>query len=358
MDVVAEAGAKYQIGNLHTDDAKIAKLEHLFQHRKNPGDFLLPNADFYQLDLNGMASAIFDWLGFESKDKLYLDYASDFEESGLGDAAGVYKEIDDIHYIFLNSKKVTNSFQAAAVLSHELMHYLLMGVHRYLLEDTLENEKFTDIATVFNGLGVIVTNGFEFKSGWAKTVGALMLGFISINTQSLSFGYYSPHQYAGMLYDFAKTFDIPNDQFAGYLLPWTRHFLPTSLKNASRLTANKPDIVNLAQKIVWKQRAISMAVLVILIPVAIFIYSHNSVGGSNIPPDVQQQLNSMQSNLSSLKGQLDECQANLNAARSTLDRTDQTAVDNFNSNVDTCNNTRDQYNSEVDSYNSLLNQYK
>lgn len=358
MDAVAQQNNKYRLGHLPTDESKIAKLEDLFKARKHKGEFFLPDSRFYSLDLNGMAEAIFDWIGLETKDKISISYADDFEELGLKDVAGLYKENEGVHYIFLNSKKVHNPFQVGAVLAHELMHYILMGVCNYMLEDNLQNEKFTDIATVFTGLGVIVTNGFEFSSGWARTIGALMLGFISFNVQSLYFGYYKPKQYAHMLKDFADTFHIRSEEYAGYLLPWTRHFLPTSVKTASRLKANKSDVVQAGQRQVWKKRAISTVILLVLIPIAVAIHGNSGTSSSNIPSDVQQQLTDKKAEIDSLRGQVDSCTSDINARYNSVDQYDSAAVDQYNADRDSCNSQRDQLNSDIDSYNSLLDQYK
>src|SRR5579883_343814 len=178
MDALAREDKKYRTAHLPTDEDKLAKLDSLLHMREHKGEYLLPDMHFYSLNLYNMAEVMLDWIGIRTKDTLIINYANDFESSGLKNVAGFYTEIDGIHYIYLNSEKVKNSYQAAAVLAHELMHYILMGIAHFKLDETLQNEKFTDIATVFTGLGIIVTNGFEFKSGWAETIGALMFGFV------------------------------------------------------------------------------------------------------------------------------------------------------------------------------------
>lgn len=347
---------KHKTAILHSQDDRWEAIAKLFKHADIKGNMLLPDEDLYGQTLVGMASAMFEWLGIETDKRVYVDFSDD-----IGDAAGLYFESEGTHFILVNSKHQNNRYEAAAILAHELMHFCLIGEYNFRLEETLDNERLTDMATIYCGLGVVVLNGFEYSSGWATTVIGLMFGSLSVNTESMSFGYYKPKEYAKMLAYFADKTNTSYDSFSGYLFPWTGHFLPTKLNISAKANRNRSDLVVQGQSSVWKGRAIQLAIIVALIPVAILFLNWRYGGSgtsSSIPTEVQTQLNTQKTALDSLESQYNQCSADIKAREPNVDTTSQSAVDSYNAALSSCESVRVRYNQSVESYNSLLDKYK
>ncbi len=347
---------KHRSAVLNTQEDRWRLLTKLFNHRDFSGSIYLPDEDLYSMTLVGMARAMFEWLGVETDKPIYVDFSDE-----IGDAAGLYYESDGTHYILVNNKHMNNRYEAASILAHELMHFCLIGEFNFRLDDTLENERLTDMATIHTGLGIVVMNGFEYSSGWATTVIGLMFGRLQVSTESISFGYYKPGEYASMLASNADDNSIPYESFSGHLLPWTRHYLPLNLNLSSKTNRNRSSLVSSGQKQVWKSRGMQLIVIVALIPVAaIFLnwrYGDNS-GSSNIPSGVKIQLNQQSAAIDMLEKQYNTCSSDLKAREANVDTTSQASVDSYNSKLAECEGHRTKYNSAVDKYNAEINSYK
>lgn len=345
---------KFRTAKLNTAEEKWAQLDKLFKGKFKKGKLLLPDKKLYSLPLVDMASEIFEWLGIETKKSIYVDFNEDIEPAGL------YFEKDGTHFILVNQKHQNNRFEAAAILAHEIMHFYLIGEMNFRLEETLDNEQFTDMATIYTGLGIVVMNGFEYQSGWAVTAIGLMFGRLMVQTSSMSFGYYKPKQYGGMFKSFVDDCKIGYSSFSGYFLPWTRHFLPASLRAASISSKNKSEMVQLGQKSANIANLKQLGLVVVLIPVAILFMSWRTGGSSSssIPDSAKTELTTLKSEVETLKSQYTSCSESLDAREGSVDRTSQYAVDSYNEDVTACNGTREKYSSAVDSYNALVDKYK
>ena len=187
---------------------KLGKLwiytKDLLENGKRP---LLPARSFYSnwngttKELAVMSKKLLTYLKFKSPYTLRVNFSKDIESPG--------------QFTFKNSNaKITiskqfqkNSTACAAILAHEICHLVLLtrGIKE---DDELENEKFTDFATVYFGLGILVLNGKEisYKPDAVSLVQSLLgilglvfagFGFISnpFTKHEYSFGYWKEDQY-------------------------------------------------------------------------------------------------------------------------------------------------------------------
>lgn len=102
------------------------------------------------------APIIEDWEG--STDFLTTtshDYSSDSEDPGFITYDGPHRSRIKIGFINKHSPYVMG-----AILAHELTHHFLFNKN-IGYPDVMENERFTDFATVYLGLGKLTLNGYE-----------------------------------------------------------------------------------------------------------------------------------------------------------------------------------------------------
>ena len=332
----------YTIETLETDDDKFQRLNKLFEKRTNKDEIFIPDQEFYSESLIEMTNTLLDFIGMPSKgEELYVDYIA-FDAKST--AAGLYTYSDGTHYIHINSRKAKDRYQIAAVLAHELMHFILLGVMKYSLNTTRQNEELTDIATIVCGFGVVVTNGFKYDSGWIVTVIALFLGILTIHTEEHSFGYYKPKEYAYLVKNIADIMRYQDIDYAGYFLPWTYHFLPSSLVKAARGSSSKSDAVAIAKKRVTKSNTIKIGVVLVIAVIFIsFLRTSNN-------------------NSSSSSSSLDQTQASTLRASVASDLTAynscSTTVTNDNEQINATNSQMSKYSNagNTDSYNALVPQ--
>src|SRR5579863_9361004 len=192
MGVRFTRGKKYRTETLVSDDEKWERLDQLLGSKiRRQATVFHPDDKFYSLSLAAMAQAMLDFMGIRlGKDELYVQLSSEIEPPGL------YFEHEGVHYIYIKQAHANNVLECAAILAHELMHYVLIGGLNYRLEGRLDNEQLTDMATVYAGLGVVVLNGFDHEgNNWIITAVPLLAGVIRYSSKSLSFGYYKPQEY-------------------------------------------------------------------------------------------------------------------------------------------------------------------
>jgi hypothetical protein len=108
----------------------------------DPDDILL---NVYTEGLSELSS------GSPFGDGIYLSQLDDEKYSG-----GLYfgKEEDGKYHIGLENKKLLRPESLIATLAHELAHIKLLGEHRI----TENDERLTDLATIFFGLGIFNAN--------------------------------------------------------------------------------------------------------------------------------------------------------------------------------------------------------
>lgn len=124
-------------------------------------------------DLQCVATEIARHLGITPIPTVRYDWGLRMEP----EVAAQIKVVTPIHYIQIPFFYVGKKFALGAILAHEMAHAFLIpkGV---LLEDPNENEMFTDLATVFIGLGKLLLNGLIFVTDEYISEGH-MLGYLS-----------------------------------------------------------------------------------------------------------------------------------------------------------------------------------
>ncbi len=336
---------KYKTEALVSDEDKLYRLHQLLGKKiKSQGEIFQPSEDFYNLSLIQMADAMLSFIGVGlGKDQLSIGFDPDIKYPGL------YFEHEGDHYIFIKQEHQKNAFECAAILAHELMHYVLMGGLNYRLEGRIDNEQLTDMATVYTGLGLVVLNGFAYEgNNWVVTLIGLSFGFLHYKTSSRSFGYYKAEGYAQLLGDYINSNDIDNDYFSGFILPNAVHFLPSDIKSAVRHSETKTELVKSIQSTKRKKTAISLAVVIVGYVVFALITgqngnSANNTSSTNSSGTLTSQQQQLQNTASNLKSQYNSCENQLSSLQSTLNQT--------NSQMNTYNNEGD-----ITDYNNLVPQ--
>lgn len=85
---------------------------------------------------------------------------NDYDWTSNNDPAGLIRYNDSYHSrIEINVTNKHSPFIIGAILAHELTHHYLFSKNIYY-DDENENEKLTDFATVFLGLGKLTLNGY------------------------------------------------------------------------------------------------------------------------------------------------------------------------------------------------------
>lgn len=110
-----------------------------------------PEPLYGEQDVNRIASNISDFLGFFHK-PVSVVFSS--KEPNIG---GNIVEEADMVFIEINNT-IMNRRSIIAVLAHEIMHHYLNNKD-IRIENELENEILTDVATIYVGLGKLCLNG-------------------------------------------------------------------------------------------------------------------------------------------------------------------------------------------------------
>lgn len=155
----------------------------------DPDDILL---NVYSEGLSGLSS------GSPFGDGIYLSQLDDEKDSG-----GLYfgKEEDGKYHIALEKRKLLRPESMIATLAHELAHIKLPGENRI----TEKDERLTDLATIFFGLGVLKAN-----AAFMTIQGA---GYGSLGKP----GYLTPMEWGYGLALFAHIRNEKNPHWATYL---------------------------------------------------------------------------------------------------------------------------------------------
>lgn len=343
MSDIARIDNKVEIKEAASHEDKIRLLEQLFSRKiHGSGKILTPDDGFYVQTntvegLWHISTRIFEWLGLDPND-LVIDYSDEIEPPGL------FFRDNGTSYIYINSKHRENPFEVSAILAHEIMHYVLLTFLNVALEETHDNEQFTDVATIYSGLGILVLNGFSYDSGWVETAIAAMFGALRIRTQTLSFGYYKPKQYAKMFALYLDSHGLSAKDSAPYFLPGTKHFLPVGLR-ASGLSKKKPAYVVASVKSSRIQKATKLGAIILMIPVAgLFWWLRTGMSTSSTSPQVNQVL---VEELKSQRAEVDACYSKLRVLESSVDTTSADSVNNYNNNLDVCKGLKDNYNARI-----------
>jgi ssDNA-binding Zn-finger/Zn-ribbon topoisomerase 1 len=109
-----------------------------------------------------------------------------------------------------------------AILAHELTHHFLFE-KSIIIKDTVENEKMTDFATAYLGLGKITLNGYEPIS-WTMQKEGKECYF------SYQIGYLSPESMAQILHKVSLFRGLSNDNAEEWLSPPSLVYFRNALK--------------------------------------------------------------------------------------------------------------------------------
>lgn len=162
-------------------DEKIGKLwlhaKDLLESGKRP---LLPATSFYSSwngttkELAIMCKKILNYLKFKPPYSLRVNFAKDIKSPGQ------FEFHNSNAKITINKQFQSDSTACAAILAHEITHFVLnqKGCHE---KDVYENERFTDFASVYFGLGILVLNGkhITFKSS-SSPIFFRILGLVTV----------------------------------------------------------------------------------------------------------------------------------------------------------------------------------
>jgi hypothetical protein len=337
---------KYKTEELLSDEDKWQRLNTLL-HKvyARHGQVFVPSSDFYHQSLVGMATDMLDWIGVNvGTDNLYVQIASGMTHPGD------YQQLSkDEHLIRISDKHKGNVLECAAILSHELMHYLLLGGLSYRLENTTDNEQLTDMATVYCGLGIVYLNGFSHEgNNWLVTAILLGGGMLHYSSKSMSFGYYKPRDYGNLIAGYIEDSEIPLDDFAGSVLKASSYYLPSGLRR--QVKGYKPksqfyrDFTGSPLKARFAQVGVALITVIVLVAI------RGAFGGSSTPssdPQTQQ----LKSAADSAKATASQCQTDLDSLNSQ--------VNQLNSQMATDNNSGDtaDYNALIPQQNQAVNQY-
>jgi len=216
--------------------AKLGKLwvytKDLLENGKRP---LLPAQSFYSdwhgstKDLAIMAGKIMRYLRFSSPWVLRVNFTSEI------DAPGLFMLSEGKARIDIHSKYRDNATACAAILAHEITH-LVLNIRSCREDNNLENERFTDFATVYFGLGVLVLNG-KYSSHTTDSFSVLksLIGFLAFIFAGIgffsnpfrkvenSFGYWSVDDYYMIFLGYVLRNNLDLDTIAQYIKKGTKY---------------------------------------------------------------------------------------------------------------------------------------
>lgn len=131
-----------------------------------------------------------EWQGMTNPlTTLEYDFAENNEPPGLIKYNGPHRS--KIELCITNKH---SPFVMGAILAHELTHFYLFN-KGIILNDEIENERFTDLATVYLGLGKLTLNGYEPIIWEIRRTN---------KTYTYSIGYLSTDEIAMILYNLCK----------------------------------------------------------------------------------------------------------------------------------------------------------
>ncbi len=208
---------------------KIGKLwihcKDLLENGKRP---LLPASTFYsnwngtEKDLAIMAGKILKYLKFQSMWVLRVDFVHDLS------APGMFSVKNNNAKILVHKKYNNNSTACAAILAHEITHLVLNSKH-CREENELENERFTDFAAVYLGLGILVLNGKYSsrdkpkKTSFISFLIDLLITPLKAAEEEYSFGYWEIDQYHTIFTGYLLRNNLDWDNISLYIKKGTKY---------------------------------------------------------------------------------------------------------------------------------------
>lgn len=341
MDILNIDRPVYYHKSLLTEEEKVAAIVRLLGHSfTHHGELFKPDDSFYewstpQSSLQAMAKSLFRWLGVKPL-RLQIDFSSNIEEAGL------YVQKGSQHVILINEHYTQNPFQCAAVLSHEIMHYLLIGKKKLVLIDTAQNEHLTDLATIYGGLGIVVINGFGDNTGWVNKQWHRILGIAGRNPEYLGIGLVSPRDYAEKVISYTAN----SYAFADYLLPGAKRFFSDKVQAIDN-PRRKSSTIRRSEQSMHSNNILTVGVVSVVLATASlgFYLAHKR------PSYLPENLRVKRQEIEVLKNMYDNCIAAVAKKRAVTDQTDIFAEESINAEVNECLSIRNNHDHQVRLYN-------
>lgn len=197
----------------------IDKLIGKFPEIYFPDDDFYANWDGSEERLNVMLAKILEWLK-EPPLKGMVAYLPNLPSAGL------FTTPNNRENILIKSEFRNNAFVVSAILAHECMH-LYMRRHGMEIYGVAENELYTDLATIYSGLGILITNGMKYNNYWYLTAIVFLAGYIFVNEEKKSFGYFTADEYGQYFADYLNFLKRgkKNVSIKGFIHPQARSFV-------------------------------------------------------------------------------------------------------------------------------------
>jgi len=231
-------------------------------------------AGYYNDNLAGlhyMARVLFEWLEI-SPNGCIIDFFNEKDYPGQN-APGFYTKIknengEETEVIFINATHKHDSFSVGAILAHEMMHLYLFRLN-LKIDNVLENELLTDLATIRTGLSILILNGMTYSSQWWVTIIVLALGRIYWSSEQLSFGYFKPKEYGKHALSYFNERGLSTGEVFSYMQPESRHFLSSSIIKKSN---NPNELIKILEKKYLKSNLIKGSVAIVAVFIIFFIF--------------------------------------------------------------------------------------
>jgi len=232
----------------------------------------LPDDDFYgnwggdDDSLVAMLGAILQWLRIDGR-SVVAGFTPD-----LG-SPGVFFRQGGTDFILVDASHRNDPFAAAAILAHESTHLLLSRL-QLGCEDVLANELFTDLATIYTGLGIVILNGMKRKSYWHLTAMLALVGIAYTRREEAWFGYFNGRDYGTHLRKYLKGRGMPMEAVMGFVRPVSRPFLCGIVPPFVYHPERKTETVSALEKEAWLL-FLGKAVLVAVVVGVVVMLAHS-----------------------------------------------------------------------------------
>ncbi len=323
---------------LWNEDEKTEKLKQLFKRQSLlcPENFYTPARQ--SSDLEQMLDRLCKHLGLRIIPSVI--FSDRLKQDGM-------MEIENKHVlIVVNARYTANPYACAAILAHNLCHYLLIHKHGIILNDVSENEKVADLATIYSGLGIVVLNGVR-PLGWRRYLAGLMnlLG----KRQTPGLGYFKPRSYAVELAQYVSAMHLPTDKVASHTVPWAQSLLYKEF----RTKGSFPIFMQEARKL--HRRSLQRFWLSLFIFVCFGI-----IGGYTLlqkPAFLSEELRLQKQVVSDLLSSYQGCSDRVATLKNEYGVSDPSVLRHIDNELTKCKSLENRYNYEVDVYNVMLSKY-
>lgn len=326
--------------SLLTQAEKLAAIDKIFgENFSHQGKFFPLDGDFYAglakpKGYNKVADKMFAWLGVKHRG-VHLTVEPDQAEPVI------YTHHGQTHEIKLSQSALGNPYEAAAIIAHGLMHYVLIGRNSLYLQDESENEELTDLALINSGFGAVILNGYNYHVGW--------LNRLSRYKDPQPVGGLKPRDFLAETEKWLAKHHMPLWELSAQLMPWISVYLPHQI----RAIANKKLYV-LAEEKAVKTANVKLMGLLILVSLVGVVAGYLLV---LLPTPTPKALVAKQQVISTLRNQFDQCMSAVEQKKHDFDTSDIFVQRVIQSDLARCESLRNRYNSEISNYNALAKKY-